>query len=138
MLAFRVIGALQACSVCSLSRAPRACPGRVLNIAQVGHARLAWERGGVKGFGLSLLSTPLTPTLSPNGERERTALVAAPSNRARWGLGLLSAFALALACGPALAQTSQKPIQIIVPFAPGASADGAARIVALLPTTSKP
>ena len=85
MLAFRVIGALQACSVCSLS---------------------------------------------PNGERERTALVAAPSNRARWGLGLLSAFALALACGPALAQTSQKPIQIIVPFAPGASADGAARIVA--------
>ena len=38
--------------------------------------------------------------------------------------------ALALACGPALAQTSQKPIQIIVPFAPGASADGAARIVA--------
>ena len=40
------------------------------------------------------------------------------------------ALALALACGPALAQTSQKPIQIIVPFAPGASADGAARIVA--------
>ena len=38
--------------------------------------------------------------------------------------------ALALAGGPAFAQTSQKPIQIIVPFAPGASADGAARIVA--------
>jgi tripartite-type tricarboxylate transporter receptor subunit TctC len=43
---------------------------------------------------------------------------------------LASALSLALACGPALAQTSQKPIQIIVPFAPGASADGAARIVA--------
>jgi tripartite-type tricarboxylate transporter receptor subunit TctC len=38
--------------------------------------------------------------------------------------------ALLLACTPAFAQTSQKPIQIIVPFAPGASADGAARIVA--------
>jgi tripartite-type tricarboxylate transporter receptor subunit TctC len=38
--------------------------------------------------------------------------------------------ALPLASGSALAQPSQKPIQIIVPFAPGASADGAARIVA--------
>jgi tripartite-type tricarboxylate transporter receptor subunit TctC len=41
-----------------------------------------------------------------------------------------SAVTIVLACGPALAQTAQKPIQIIVPFAPGASADGAARIVA--------
>jgi len=39
-------------------------------------------------------------------------------------------FALALGSVSALAQPSQKPIQIIVPFAPGASADGAARIVA--------
>ena len=36
--------------------------------------------------------------------------------------------ALVLLAGPALAQ--QKPITIIVPFAPGASSDGAARIVA--------
>lgn len=43
---------------------------------------------------------------------------------------LLPVLAIAIACGPALAQSSQKPIQIIVPFAPGASADGAARIVA--------
>jgi tripartite-type tricarboxylate transporter receptor subunit TctC len=42
----------------------------------------------------------------------------------------LPVLAIAIACGPALAQSSQKPIQIIVPFAPGASADGAARIVA--------
>jgi tripartite-type tricarboxylate transporter receptor subunit TctC len=54
------------------------------------------------------------------------------SNRSRRAFGMLSAIALAsmLACGPALAQPAQKPIQIIVPFAPGASADGAARIVA--------
>jgi tripartite-type tricarboxylate transporter receptor subunit TctC len=38
--------------------------------------------------------------------------------------------ALLLACSPALAQTSQKPMQIIVPFAPGASADGIARTIA--------
>jgi len=38
------------------------------------------------------------------------------------------ALALLLVTTPALAQ--QRPIQIIVPFAPGASADGAARIVA--------
>jgi tripartite-type tricarboxylate transporter receptor subunit TctC len=31
--------------------------------------------------------------------------------------------------GPALAQPSQKPMQIIVPFAPGASADGIARLI---------
>src|SRR6476620_10510293 len=37
---------------------------------------------------------------------------------------------LSRALSLALALTSQKPIQIIVPFAPGASADGAARIVA--------
>jgi tripartite-type tricarboxylate transporter receptor subunit TctC len=37
---------------------------------------------------------------------------------------------LLLLCGPAFAQTSPKAIQIIVPFAPGASADGIARILA--------
>jgi tripartite-type tricarboxylate transporter receptor subunit TctC len=44
-------------------------------------------------------------------------------------LALLAPASL-LAAGPALAQSAQKAIQIIVPFAPGASADGAARIVA--------
>ena len=33
--------------------------------------------------------------------------------------------------GAALAQTSQRAMQIIVPFAPGASADGIGRIVAM-------
>src|SRR5712691_5488451 len=36
------------------------------------------------------------------------------------------AFAILLLSSPAPAQTSQKPMQIIVPFAPGASADGIA------------
>ena len=38
---------------------------------------------------------------------------------------------LLLLPGPAFAQPSQKPIRIIVPFAPGASADGIARAVAI-------
>jgi tripartite-type tricarboxylate transporter receptor subunit TctC len=39
-------------------------------------------------------------------------------------------FALVLVSGTALAQTSQRSIQIMVPFAPGASSDGISRIVA--------
>jgi tripartite-type tricarboxylate transporter receptor subunit TctC len=89
------------------------------------------ERDGVRGYSLSMAGNPLTPTLSPNGERERTEFAAlfAGSRSLR---KTLRAFVLALLLvpGPALAQPSQRPIQIIVPFAPGASADGAARIVA--------
>ena len=38
-----------------------------------GKPEFGWERGGVRGYGLSIVSgNPLTPTLSPNGEREHT------------------------------------------------------------------
>src|SRR5262245_56253473 len=39
--------------------------------------------------------------------------------------------AMLVVSGAAHAQSSQKPLQIIVPFAPGGSADGIGRIVAL-------
>jgi tripartite-type tricarboxylate transporter receptor subunit TctC len=46
------------------------------------------------------------------------------------GFGHILMAAALLLAGPALAQTSQKAMQIIVPFAPGASADGISRILA--------
>src|SRR5205809_7760293 len=51
-----------------------------------------------------------------------------PIGRAAF-LAMLVLAGLTLA-GPALAQPAQKPIRIIVPFAPGASADGIARAIA--------
>jgi tripartite-type tricarboxylate transporter receptor subunit TctC len=83
-----------------------------------------------------------TCSLCAGEERECTENTAAPFRRylrrdaekadAWRGVFVLAfiALALLLPSGPAPAQLSQKPIQIIVPFAPGASADGAARIVA--------
>jgi hypothetical protein len=45
------------------------------------------ERGGVRGYSLSIACNPLTPALSPNGERERTEysapVVTKPLERAR-------------------------------------------------------
>jgi hypothetical protein len=36
-----------------------------------------WERDGVRGYGLSIRAgNPLTPTLSPNGEREHIEIAA--------------------------------------------------------------
>ena len=46
-----------------------------------------------------------------------------------WSSRLFAIFVLSLAAFPAHAQSSQKPIRIIVPFAPGASADGIARAI---------
>ena len=45
-------------------------------------------------------------------------------------LGRIFLLAMVLLPAPAFAQPSQKPIRIIVPFAPGASADGIARAIA--------
>ena len=70
-----------------------------------------------------------TDTVAPVRRYSRRDAEKAGARRCVVALALL-ALALPLASGPALAQLSQKPMQIIVPFAPGASADGAARIVA--------
>jgi hypothetical protein len=55
MLIFVMIDGLEAGSVCSLSH---------------------WERGGVRGYGLSIGIEPPHPLLLPAGERERTEIAA--------------------------------------------------------------
>jgi tripartite-type tricarboxylate transporter receptor subunit TctC len=94
------------------------------------------------GVMIEVLSADSVCSLS-HGEREQTEFAAPVVRHSRQDADIVQPAVmlralmlallvptLALAASPAFAQSSQKAIQIIVPFAPGASADGAARIVA--------
>jgi tripartite-type tricarboxylate transporter receptor subunit TctC len=85
------------------------------------------EAGG--GCSLGAEARECTGTVAPVRRYSRRDLEKAGARPCVVALAVL-ALALPLASAPTQAQLSQKPMQIIVPFAPGASADGAARIVA--------
>jgi hypothetical protein len=64
-------------SVCSLSHPNSGLPEfGTLGWPKSDRSDFGWERGGVRGHGFSMAGNPLTPALSPNGERERTKRVA--------------------------------------------------------------
>ena len=77
-------------SVCSLSNPKSGLPdfGHI-EWSKSDKSDFDWERGGVRGYGLSIESRirflsmnlgPLTPTLSPKGERERSEFAARPDS----------------------------------------------------------
>jgi hypothetical protein len=68
--------------VCSLSHLKSDVSDfRQLKVPNSGKPEFGWERGGVRGFGLSERGNPLTPTLSPTGEREYTEIAAPGATR---------------------------------------------------------
>jgi hypothetical protein len=78
-------------SACSLSQ-PKSDLSDLghLKVPNSGRPEFGWERGGVRGFVLSgipsAVGDPLTPALSPNGEREFHRACFNTAHRSRRGL----------------------------------------------------
>src|SRR5262245_32456180 len=99
------------------------------------------ERGGVRGYSPSRVPNPLTPTLSPAGRGSPAVpgLQAMPTNRVSVKnqvssrVGRLLAFIFALATlaapSPAAADYPERPVTIVVPFAPGGANDVVVRAI---------
>src|SRR6267142_682427 len=100
------------------------------------------ERGGVRGYKLSIGPNPLTPPLSPAGRgspavpRSNSVLinkVCVKQNRASFSVSRLLAFFFVLTLlgvpSPAAFAFPERPVTIVVPFAPGGANDVVMRAI---------
>src|SRR5437868_5618455 len=125
-------------------------PNAVANCEESGHGQATVaagslsrrERGGVRGYKLSIGPRPLTPTLSPQGrgspavprlEAVFTNRVSVKKNQASSSVGRLLAFifALTLLGAPSFVAAAypERPVTIVVPFAPGGANDVVVRAI---------
>jgi tripartite-type tricarboxylate transporter receptor subunit TctC len=115
--------------------------GQLMSRPNSGKPEFGWERGGLRGYKLSIDPNPLTPTLSPAGRgspavpQSNSVLinkVCKKRNQATFTISRLRGFVfvLALLGAPSLvAAYPERPVTIVVPFAPGGANDVVVRAI---------
>src|SRR5499426_3452447 len=78
--------------------------GRLMSRPNSGKPEFGWERGGVRGYKLSMGPIPLTPTLSPAGRGSP----AVPRSKSVLSCLAASAFAIVASLLPALASAADE------------------------------